>query len=60
MRAPDGWWAPPKKANLGEQLFPFRRLALAAAGNASRWALRSGKLKKCKVTDENDSTHLRS
>jgi|GEM_PF-5536537 hypothetical protein len=38
MRAPDGWWAPPKKASPGEEFVPFRWLVLPAAGNAHRWA----------------------
>jgi hypothetical protein len=37
MRAPDDWWAPRKKANPGEKVFPFLRLVLPATGNASRW-----------------------
>jgi hypothetical protein len=41
QRAPDGWWAPPKKRILASSILPFRRLALPAAGNASRWAATS-------------------
>jgi hypothetical protein len=38
MRAADLVVGRAKKESLGESLFPFRKLVLPLAGNASRWA----------------------